>query len=160
MASRAIAGFRCDVYVSIDEAGANGTYYILGEMRDTSLTVNQEPIDATSYATNGWLSYIVGLRSWEASTEGLYISQDAGLQRLRTWQLNADYEYFPWFVFVPKRNQDGNSGGVYYKGQASLDTFEINITYDDAVGASFALTGSCEVTQHNMPIPNELPHVA
>lgn len=157
MASRAIAGFRCDVYISIDEAGADGTYYKLGEMRDTTLTVNQEPIDVTSYATNGWLEYIVGLRSWEASTSGLYISSDEGLQRLRLWQLNSSYEYFPYYIFVPKRNQTGASGGVYYKGQASSDSFEINIVYDDAVGASFSMTGSGEVIQVSMPLAAGIP---
>jgi predicted secreted protein len=155
MASKAIAGFKCDVLVST--SGNDHEYRILGEMRDTSITVNQEPIDVTSYSTDGWLEYICGLRSWEASTEGLYISSDAGLQIVRSWILNADREEFLHWAFIPKRTKFNSS---YYTGKASVDSLEIGIPYEDGVNASFSMTGSGKLERKNYEeatLPTLLP---
>lgn len=143
--SNAVAGFRCDVYISL--TGLDGSFEVLGEMRNTNVTINQEPIDATSYSTNGWLEYIVGLRSWEASTDGLYIYNDDGLVLLQQWLLDADTyqdQNFPTFLFVPKR---GVAGRDYFRGTASINNFDIGIAYTDAIQTSISLTGSGEITQ-------------
>jgi predicted secreted protein len=156
--SNAVAGFRCDVYISLD--GTNGSFQILGEMRNSNVTINQEPIDVTSYSTNGWLEYIIGLRSWEASTDGLYVYNDAGLVLVQNWLLDAatyQDQNFPTFLFVPKR---GVQGRDYFKGTASINNFDIGIAYTDSIQTSISLTGSGEIIKESLGVAGAINEAA
>lgn len=134
------AGFNGQVYISPD---ADGDYVPIGETRDATLTVNQAEIDATSYDSQGWMENIVGLKSWEMSTESLYLSANNAGQ-LSVWNsLIAGATM--WFRFLPKTGNNRRG----YQGQGFTTSFEVNVPVDDAVSVSLSIIGTGILATYN-----------
>lgn len=132
MPTSAFAGFTGQVYISVD--GMN-TWIPVGETRDSTLTINQDEIDATSYDSIGWMETIVGLLSWEMSMESLYVYGNEGQTDLQNALLGG--QVVGW-RFLPKVGT-GNQG---YQGQGFATSFEVNVPVDDAVTLSLDIKGS------------------
>ena len=85
MATSAIPGFDGQVLIS-DDAGV--TFNKLGELRDMTINIEAELIDATSHDSGGWREFIAGLKNWTISHEGLYIQTNVGQADARKALLN------------------------------------------------------------------------
>lgn len=145
-----IAGFSGLVKVGIANVGqpplAPGLLNVLGYAKDQTITFNAEPLDVTSYQSNGWMEHIVGLRSWEASIEALYVDGNAGLSILRSASLvvlpnGYPPSIFSW-VFAPIAQGIAPEGTNFYTGNGVLASFEIADPVDDVISITFSVTGS------------------
>ena len=145
MPTAASAGFRGKVYVAVPAAMPN--YLPLGETRDSTLTVNQAEIDATSYDSEGWMEYIAGLKSWELSTESLYLANNnpGNPGQLAVWNALIASQILLW-RFVPK-NQANLQG---YQGQGFATSFEVNPPVDDAVTLSLSIIGTGPIATYQI----------
>lgn len=136
--TQAFAGFNGKIYVSVD-GGSN--YYIIGETRDGTLTINRDPIDATSYDSDGWMENIQGLGSWEMSTESLYLYGDTGQTNIENALFGATNAFWQFLPF----NLSGNKG---YTGEGIVATIDIGEPVDDAVTSALTITGTGALTTY------------
>ncbi|MDT7040877.1 phage tail tube protein [Candidatus Nitronereus thalassa] len=137
MATQAIAGFKGQVLLSTDGGTA---YNKVAELREVTLTVEADTIDASSHAANGWKENINGLKQWSASAEALFVNDDTYLQSLFDALLN---ETTLKFRFVAEES----AGQKKWEGDGIVTSFEFSMPQDDAVGASFEILGSGALTQ-------------
>lgn len=138
MASQAWAGYKGKVYVSTD---GGSTYNAIGEVRESTLTISTEEIDVTSFDSNGWIENIAGLRSWEMSTEALYLYDNVGQEDLESALMAGNTVY----MRVLPKSGTGNKG---YEGEAIISSYEVNNTIDDAVVLSCEFLGKGELTTY------------
>lgn len=135
MPTSASAGFSGKVLIAID----NVNFIRVGEVRDATITISQDAIDATSFDSVGWHENIVGLKAWEATLEALYINQsysgNIGQVNLQNALLGA--QVIAW-QFIPRFS----IGDIGYVGSGFVNNFEVNIPVDDAVSLSIGITGS------------------
>ncbi|OYD08958.1 phage tail tube protein [Paludifilum halophilum] len=137
MATQAIPGFQGRLYVSSD---GGTTYDEIAEMREATLTISQEELEASSFASNGWMEYIPGLKEWELEAEGIYVTADAGQDDL----YNALVEGGTVLVRLFPKDGSGETG---YEGKAFVTSWEVNNAVDDVVALSATLRGSAELKQ-------------
>lgn len=136
----AFAGFCGQVSIS-----ANGAdYVVIGEVRDSTLTLNQADIDATSYNCAGWMNNIPGLKSWEMSVDALYVG-DQDLGQLTGFESLLAGEIM-FFRFLPKQGQRKKG----YEGRGFLTSFEVNVPVDDAVSLSMSIIGGGSLVMYEV----------
>lgn len=132
MATQAIRGFEGSIYLSND---GGTTYQAIAAIKDSTLTISQEELEASSFDSNGWMEYIPGLKEWELEAEGIYVLSDAGQDSL--YQALVDGDTVTVRLF-PK-DGTGNNG---YEGQAFITSWEVNNAVDDVVTISATLRGT------------------
>ncbi|RLB94227.1 MAG: hypothetical protein DRH26_01760 [Deltaproteobacteria bacterium] len=133
----AIPGFDGQIYISTD-GGSN--YSKIAEIRDMTLTVENEIIDATSHDSGGWREYIAGLKNWKLSGGNLYIAADAGQVKAFT-ALTGDTKVRVQF------NPKDTTGLDQYWGDAYVNSQELNAPNDDAADMSYEITGTGAITK-------------
>lgn len=136
MATQAIRGFEGSIYLSND---GGTTYQSIAAIKDSTLTISQEELEASSFDSNGWMEYIPGLKEWELEAEGIYVLSDASQASL--YQALVDASMVKLRLF-PK-DGTGNKG---YEGQAFITSWEVNNAVDDIVTitATFRGTGAIQ----------------
>jgi hypothetical protein len=115
------------------EIDVEGTSVQVMELREWSVSVSTEKIDASAVGTE-WTDSIDGLKSWEG--EATCISAD---------------QY--WLEFLGKRplikfyDHEGQEEPTY-KGRASIDV-ERSVSYDDVIESTLTFTGAGPLEQPN-----------
>lgn len=135
MATQAIRGFEGNIYLSND---GGTTYKAIAAMKDSTLTISQEELEASSFDSNGWMEYIPGLKEWELEAEGIYVLSDASQESL--YQALVDASTVKVRLF-PK-DGTGNKG---YEGHAFITSWEVNNAVDDIVTISATFRGTGEI---------------
>lgn len=138
MPTQAIAGFQGKVLISTD-GGTN--YIVLGEMREATLSIEAEELDATSFDSGGWSEFVSGLKSWEVESEGLYVQADAGQDALYNALVNGTK------VKVRLLPKDG-AGNKGFQGDAIVTSWELNPPVDDVVTVSATFRGTGALTTY------------
>jgi predicted secreted protein len=138
MATQAFAAFTGKVYVSLD-GGSN--YTAIGEVRDATLSISQEEIEASSFDSGGWKEFIPGMKEWEFESEALYLYGDAGQDNVYNVLVNGTTAKWR---FIPKTGT-GNKG---YQGDGFVTSWETNSAVDDAVSVSISLRGSGQLNTY------------
>ncbi|MDR6225448.1 phage tail tube protein [Desmospora profundinema] len=132
MATQAIPGFKGSLSISVDEGN---TYQMIAEMREATLTISQEELEASSFSSNGWMEYIPGLKEWELEAEGIYLLADAGQDQLYSALVQGETVMVRLFP----SDESGNEG---YEGQAFITSWEVSNAADDVVSISATFRGS------------------
>lgn len=138
MATAAIPGFVGQVFIS--DAGSPADNKI-GELREMTLTLEHEAIDATSHDSNRWREFIDGLRSWSISVEALYVDGDAGQDDILAILL-GDQD-----AFVDFRPEGSVAGDVSLSGIIKVTSYEQSGPNDDAAAVSLEFQGSGPLVQ-------------
>lgn len=141
MATQAFAGFNGKVYISSD---GGSTYNAIGEVRDTTLSISQDEIEATSFDSAGWMEYLPGMKEWEAETEALYLYANVGQDALYNALVNGSTIKLR---LLPKAGT-GNKG---YEGNAFVTKFEVKNATDDAVVLSASFRGTGPLNTYTAP---------
>lgn len=137
MATQAIPGFKGNLSISND---GGTTYQTIAEMREATLTISQEELEASSFSSDGWMEYIPGLKEWELETEGIYLLADAGQDQLYDALVQGETVKVRLFP----NDEDGNQG---YEGEGFITSWEVNNAVDDVVSLSATLRGSGKLNQ-------------
>ena len=109
----------------------NGT--VVGGQRGASLSMSADELDITDKTTEGYKAFLVGLKEWTISCDGLVVTGEAGYEALFTAFLNGDV------VKVQFKQKDGSFG---YEGDMVIASMDFDAQYDDAVTYSCELKGA------------------
>lgn len=120
------------------EIDIDGTAVKVMELREWSVNVSTEKIDASAVGTE-WTDTIDGLKSWEG--EATCIAAD------QYWLEYLDKR--PIISFYDHEEQ----GEPTYIGAASID-FERSVSYDDVIESTLTFTGAGPLTS---PLADETP---
>ena len=132
MATQAIAGYNALLYIS-DDGGT--TYSKIGELRDVTINVNLDAIEATSHDSGGWREFLPGLSQWGASAEALYVDADAGQDKVFS---ALDGKSTVKFRFTPKTG----TGLEKFEGDGIITSWELSGPNDDAAAVSIEIQGT------------------
>ena len=137
MATGAIAGFKGALYTSTSTSGSVAK---IAEIREWTISGEQDPIDVTSADSSGDREYIPGLRGWTASAEHLYAGDSTGQTQLFdmvTQGIKGTLEFYP---------QGSSTGFPIYSGQAFMTSWELASPNDDAAAVSVEWQGDGALT--------------
>ena len=103
---------------------------VVGGQRGASLSMSADELDITDKTTEGYKAFLVGLKEWNISCDGLVCTDDTGYAALVEAFLNAS---------VVKVQFKQEEGGFGYEGDMVIASMDFDAQYDDA------LTYSCEL---------------
>lgn len=139
MATAAIPGFQGQVMVSTD--GVN--YTKLCELREVTITVERDTIDATSHCSAGWKENILGNAQWSASADALYVDGDANQTAVYDALINRTDLYFK---FQPT-GETPQAGDTLWSGIGIITSWELSLPNDDAAAVSVEILGKGALTK-------------
>lgn len=132
MPTGAIPGFNAKLAVSTD---GGSVYNDIGEMRDVTLTVEADEIDATSKDSAGWREFLEGLTQWGGTAEGLWLDVNTGQ--------DAVYNALVAKTTVMLRLRPKTGAGLdQYIGTAIITGYEVANPLDDAVAVNITFRGT------------------
>jgi TP901-1 family phage major tail protein len=104
---------------------------VVAGQRGASLSMSADELDITDKTTRGYKAFLVGLKEWTLSCDGIVCVGDAGYDALVEAFLNGDT------IEVELKQENGEAFG--YKGTVAIASMDFDAQYDDA------LTYSCEL---------------
>ena len=102
---------------------------VVAGQRGASLSMSADDLDITDKTTEGYKAYLVGLKEWTISCDGIVCIGDTAYEKLVAAFLAGDT------IEVELKN-DASFG---YKGTVAIASMDFDAQYDDA------LTYSCEL---------------
>lgn len=130
-----------DFLVQKEEDGTPGAYTVVGGMRSTSLTINNEQVDVTTKGDMPWRQLInCGVRSMSISLSGVF-EDDAILQECLAAALSGEI-----------KNYRLTSGyGDQFEGPYQIASMERTGEYNGAEEYSITLESAAEITYTGAP---------
>ena len=119
-----------DVLIYID---INGVQTAVGGQRGASLSMSADELDVTDKNTTGYKKFLVGLKEWSISCDGLVVAGEAGYDALFEAFINGD---------IVKVQFQQKEGGFGYSGPMVIASMDFDAQYDDAVTYSCELKGA------------------
>jgi TP901-1 family phage major tail protein len=142
MATQAITGYNASLEVSTN---GGTTYTRVGELRDITLHVEADKIDASSKDSAGWREFLLGMKSWSGTAGGLFVDADVAQDALYAALENGTK------VKLRFRPQAATSGKKQWVGDAMIMSYEIGDPMDDAVAVTIEFTGSGALARSTQP---------
>lgn len=115
-------------------ATSSGTSLEVGEIRDWSIAVEQNMIDASSNDSSGWNEHIPGQRSWSVTIGGVYARTDLEQVTLRESLSSAATRY--WTV------RPTTSASQLWRGTGYVENYSVSGNTNDAVVSDFTIRGT------------------
>lgn len=132
MATQALPGYNAKLAVSTD---GGSTYTDVGELRDVTLTLEADEIDATSKDSNGWREFIQGLKKWGGTAAGIYLQANVGQDALYNALVNGTT------VMLRFRPKSG-VGNDQFIGTAVVTHYEPAGPLDNAIAVNITFRGT------------------
>ena len=114
------------------------SFSTLGGLRSGTITINDNPVDITNVASNGYQEWLAdgGVFSVSVSGDGIYDGTGTGAQLAHTASVNRTYV----------ECQVNSGAGDYFVFDAVIESYERTGSYDDAEGFSISLASHGVVT--------------
>ncbi len=109
----------------------------VGGQRGASLSMSADELDVTDKNTTGYKKFLVGLKEWSISCDGLVCTDNAGYDALFDAFINGT------LVHVQLRKEDSTFG---YEGDMVVSSMDFDAQYDDALTYSCELKGAGDLT--------------
>ena len=122
-----IKGLEVLLYVDVDGTGADPK--CVGGQRNATLSMAADELDITDKTTEGYKAFLVGLKEWTISCDGLVCVGDTAYDALVAAFLAGET------IEIELKN----AGSFGYKGTVAIASMDFDAQYDDA------LTYSCEL---------------
>ena len=110
----------------------------VGGQRGASLSMSADELDITDKNTVGYKKFLVGLKEWSISCDGLVVAGEAGYDALFNAFIAGD------IVTVQFKKEDGSFG---YEGEMVVSSMDFDAQYDDALTYSCELKGAGDLTK-------------
>ena len=110
----------------------------VGGQRGASLSMSADELDITDKNTVGYKKFLVGLKEWSISCDGLVVAGEAGYDAL----FNAFIAGTT--VQIQFKKEDGSFG---YEGEMVIASMDFDAQYDDALTYSCELKGAGDLTK-------------
>jgi TP901-1 family phage major tail protein len=104
----------------------------VGGQRGASLSMSADELDVTDKNTVGYKKFLVGLKEWSISCDGIVCTDQAGYEALFNAFINGD--------IVEVQFKKDNTFGYY--GPMVISSMDFDAQYDDAVTYSCELKGA------------------
>ena len=141
MSTAALPGFLSQVYLSFD---AGSSFNPVGELRDVTLSIERDTIDASSHNDQGWKANLQGLAQWSMSAEYMYLKADAPQNALYAALINRT----PFKVrYYPEGTHPATAGQDQWDGDAIITSWELAGPNDDVQATSVEVLGDGALTQ-------------
>ena len=111
---------------------------VLGGQRGASLSMSADELDITDKNTTGYKKYLVGLKEWTISCDGLVCNGEEGYDALFEAFINGD------IVKVQFKQKEGDFG---YEGDMVIASMDFDAQYDDALTYSCELKGAGDLSK-------------
>lgn len=111
---------------------------VVGGQRGASLTMSADELDITDKNTTGYKKYLVGLKEWGISCDGLVVAGEAGYDALFNAFIAGN------IVHVQLKKADDSFG---YEGDMVVSSMDFDAQYDDALTYSCELKGAGDLTK-------------
>jgi TP901-1 family phage major tail protein len=128
-----IRGLEVLIYIDID-----GVPTAVGGQRGASLSMSADELDITDKNTTGYKKYLVGLKEWSISCDGLVVDGEKAYDALFDAFIAGN------IVEVQLKQKDGTFG---YKGPMVIASMDFDAQYDDALTYSCELKGAGDLTK-------------
>lgn len=115
-------------------ATSSGTSLEVGEIRDWSIAVEQNMIDASSNDSSGWNEQIPGQRGWSVTIGGIYARTDLEQVTLRESLSSAATRY--WTV------RPTTSASALWRGTGYVENYSVSGNTNDVVVSDFTIRGT------------------
>lgn len=135
MATQAIAGRIGFLGIA---ATSSGTSLEIGEIRDWSIAVTQNMIDASSNDSSGWNEHIAGQRGWSINIGGVYARTDLEQVTLRESLSSAATRYY---TVRPSTAQT-----QLWRGTGYVENYSVGGATDDVIVSDFVIRGTRALT--------------
>ena len=109
------------------------------DLRDVTLTIEADEINADSHTSGGWGSIIPGIKRWSLSVEHLFVDANAQQQALRNALINSTLLAFDI------RSKD-SAGKEKFTGSGYILNWEFAGPQDDAAAISVEVKGDGALT--------------
>lgn len=137
--SAAVAGKKFLLYVAYSDK-----WNLIGGLRDTSLEISADSIDASSKDNGGWGESLPGPRSWTASPSIVVKNTNEGDGIIENWMLDEELQaQKPALRFAFVNTADKS----FYDGWGVVTSYSIEAPHDDVVTKSIEITGSGPITK-------------
>ena len=110
----------------------------VGGQRGASLSMSADELDITDKNTVENKKFLVGLKEWSISCDGLVVAGEAGYDALFDAFINGT------IVKVQFKKEDGSFG---YEGDMVVSSMDFDAQYDDALTYSCELKGAGDLTK-------------
>ena len=110
----------------------------VGGQRGASLSMSADELDITDKNTVGYKKFLVGLKEWSISCDGLVVAGEAGYDALFNAFIAGN------IVQVQFKQEDGSFG---YQGDMVVSSMDFDAQYDDALTYSCELKGAGDLTK-------------
>ena len=111
---------------------------VVGGQRGASLSMSADEIDTTNKTTEGYKTFLVGLKEWSISCDGIVFVGDAGYDALVEAFLAGNT------IKVQLKNE---AGSFAYEGDVAIASMDFDAQYDDALTYSCELRGASALTK-------------
>ena len=139
MATSAIAGYKGVFRLTSTSTAAAGLSDI-AEVRNFSIDVTHDPIDATSHDSSGDKEIIAGTGSWTATAEMLHVQASTDHQAVFDSLTGRTKIFAEWYP-------TGSSSDGYYSGDGFLTNWGLNAPNDDVLTANISFDGTGTLTR-------------
>jgi TP901-1 family phage major tail protein len=107
---------------------------VVAGQRGASLSMSADELDITDKTTRGYKAFLVGLKEWTISCDGLVCTGDTGYDALVAKFLAGDT------IGIELKAEDSEGKVIFgYSGEVAIASMDFDAQYDDA------LTYSCEL---------------
>ena len=110
----------------------------VGGQRGASLSMSADELDITDKNTVGYKKFLVGLKEWTISCDGLVCIGEEGYDALFDAFIKGN------IVTVQFKKEDGSFG---YEGEMVVSSMDFDAQYDDALTYSCELKGAGDLTK-------------
>lgn len=131
-----IRGLEVLIYINTGTAEAP-KYVAVGGQRGASLSMSADELDITDKNTTGYKKFLVGLKEWSISCDGLVVDGEEGYDALFNAFINGNLVH----VQFKKDNTFG------YEGDMVISSMDFDAQYDDALTYSCELKGAGDLTK-------------
>jgi TP901-1 family phage major tail protein len=133
-----IRGLEVLIYVNVAEEGQPAKYEPVGGQRGASLSMSADELDITDKNTVGYKKFLVGLKEWSISCDGLVVDGETAYDALFKAFIDGN------IVHIQLKKEDGSFG---YEGDMVISSMDFDAQYDDALTYSCELKGAGDLTK-------------
>ncbi len=114
---------------------------VVAGQRGASLSMSADELDITDKTTRGYKAFLVGLKEWTISCDGLVCTGDVGYDALVAAFLAGDT------IGIELKAMDDENKLIFgYSGEVAIASMDFDAQYDDALTYSCELKGASALT--------------
>lgn len=129
MANQKIKGLEVLLYVKVGE-----DMVAIGGQRGASLSMSADELDVTDKTTDQYKTFLVGLKEWSISCDGLVVTDETAYGALVQAFLDGE-----------TIDVELKGAGFGYKGTVAIASMDFDAQYDDALTYSCELKGASKL---------------